>query len=117
MRRPTTILLLLILGCGASAVARAQVTGSYDGDLSGPKLTASIDAAAALEREILESGNHAVDVLQRLRQRRGQIGRGDVQLVIAHREKQIAPARGRQAAAHRRDLIDEGTRGSLIKDV
>ncbi len=47
-RKP--ILLLLFLGCAAGAVAHAEVTGSYDGDLSDPKLTASIAAAAVLEQ-------------------------------------------------------------------
>lgn len=46
----TTVFLLALVGwCGVSA-AQAQLTGSYDGDASGRKISAPIAAAAVLEQ-------------------------------------------------------------------
>jgi hypothetical protein len=36
---------------------------------------------------------------------------------MTHREEQIAPARGREALADSRDLLDQGSRGRLIEAV
>ena len=70
------------------------------------------DAPGALQREILEPGNHSVDLREWLRQRRSEVDSADVEFVMAHRQEQIAPAFGRKPMADHTHLINEWKRRS-----
>src|SRR5215207_4448078 len=73
---------------------------------------AGFNAPCTLQREILEPGDRPVNLRQRLRQHVGEISAGDVELVMAHRQEQIAPAFRRQPLADRRHLVNECCRWS-----
>ena len=65
------------------------------------------DAPLALEREIFEPRHRPVDPRQRPRERRRQVGRAKVELVVTRPEEEIAPACRPQPLADSGHAIDE----------
>ena len=73
---------------------------------------AGFNAPRTLKREILEPGDRPVDLRERLREHRAEISGGDVELVMAHRQEQIAPAFRGEPLADRGHLVNEWSRWS-----
>ena len=68
---------------------------------------AEFNAPCTLQREILEPGDRPVDLRERLREHRAEIGGGDVELVMAHCQQQIAPAFWGQPPADHVHLVNK----------